>query len=115
MAGDDGSGICVDIEKVLVDFRLRRVGKAPAERNAFPNTLYPHTRISIPALEQRARLISPLGPENAQMAFAGNIKSRMHSSRGRQRERDHAAQPQARKRRESQAACKGTPPLPRRR
>ena len=92
MPGDDGSRICIDIEKVLVDFRLRRASKAPAERSAFSNTLYPHTRISIPALEQRARLVSPLGPENAQMALAGNIKSGVHRSRGRQRKRDHAAQ-----------------------
>src|SRR5258707_12852561 len=92
MPGDDRSRICIDIEKVLVDFRLRRVGKAPAERSAFSNTLYPHPRISIPALEHRARLVSPLGPENAQMAFAGNIKSGVHLSRRRQRERDHAAE-----------------------
>src|ERR1700682_1885989 len=92
MPGDDGTRICVDIEKVLVDFRLLRVGEAPAERSAFANTLYPHTRVSIPALEQRARLVPALGPENAQMTFAGNIESGMHRSRGRQHERDHAAQ-----------------------
>src|ERR1700694_3182451 len=92
MPGDDGTRICVDIEIVLVDRRLRRAGEAPAERSAFSNALYPHTRISIPALEQRARLVPALSPENAQMAFAGNIKSGMHRSRRCQRERDHAAQ-----------------------
>src|ERR1700676_3613698 len=92
MTGDDGAGIGVDIEIVLVDFRLRRSRKTPAERSAFANALYPHPRIGIPALEQRARLVPPLGPENAEMALAGNIKSGMRRGHRRQRERDHAAQ-----------------------
>ena len=32
--GDDRAGIRIDVEVVLLDFGLRRVGEAPAERNA---------------------------------------------------------------------------------
>src|SRR5882724_10686179 len=93
--GDDRVRTRVDIEDVLIYLYLRRVGKTPAERLRLAERHDPHARVSIPALEQRSDLLSSLGPEHAQMAFAGNIKSGVHDRCGGQGQRDGAAQTQA--------------------
>src|ERR1700716_1380539 len=93
--GDDGGRIRVDIEMVLVYFGFRRVGDAPAERSDLSKRRHPDTRVGIPALEQRSHLLCPLGPEDAQMAVAGNFKSGVHGGYDSQGKRDGAAQAQA--------------------
>src|SRR5260370_1004137 len=93
--GNDGCRIRVDIEVVLVYFCLRRAGKSPTERSAFPKRRDPHARVGIPPLEQRSHLLLPLGPEDAQMAFPGNIKAGLRNGCGSQRKRNGAAQAQA--------------------
>src|ERR1700720_3421598 len=93
--GDDRVRPRVDIEDVLVNLYLRRVGKAPAERLRLAERYHPHARVSVPALEQRSHLFGSLGPEHAQMAFAGKIKSGVHDRCGGQGQRDGAAQTQA--------------------
>ena len=86
VAGDDGGRIRIDIEAVLFYFRLRRVGKAPTDRSGLAKRRHPHARVGIPAFEQRSQLLGPLGPEHAEMAFAGNIEPGMHDGRGSQRQ-----------------------------
>src|SRR3981081_4478032 len=94
LLGDDRTCVRVDVEVVLVYLCLRLMDETPAERNGLSKGLYPHARIGIPALEQRARLLYSLGPEHTKMAAAGNIKPGMHRGHGRQRKRDSAAQAQ---------------------
>src|SRR5882762_7476612 len=57
--GNDRACISVDIEEVLIDCHLRRVGEAPTERSGLSKRGYPDTRVSIPALEQRSDLLIP--------------------------------------------------------
>ena len=82
-AGDDGRGIGVDVEIVLIDLGRRRARKAPAERHGFAHRGDADARIGVPALEQRAGLLRALGPEHAEMALAGNIERRHAPSRPR--------------------------------
>ena len=95
MPGDDGRRIGVDIEALLLDFHLRRAGEAPTDRSALATAGHPDARVGVPALEQRSKLLIPLGPEHAEMAFAGNVKSDMDDGCGSQDERNAAAQPLA--------------------
>src|ERR1700733_2191290 len=75
--GDDGGRIGVDIEAVLLYFRLRHAGETPAKRSGLSKRPHPDARIGIPAFEKRSRLLGPLGPEHSQMASSGNIESGM--------------------------------------
>jgi len=93
--GDDGRRIGVDIEALLLDFHLRRVDEAPTDRSALAVPGHPDARVGVPALEQRSKLLIPLCPEDAQMAFAGNIESDMDDGCGSQGERNGTAQPPA--------------------
>jgi hypothetical protein len=80
---------------VLLNFRFRGVGKAPTERSGLAKRRHPYARVGIPALEKCAKLLSALGPEHTQMAFAGDIKSGMDEGCSSQRKRDGGAQTQA--------------------
>src|SRR5258708_14870436 len=95
VTGDDRGGIRVNIEVVLVYFRLLRVGEAPAERIGLSKGRYSDTRVGIPALEQRSDLLSALGPGHAQMVFPGNTKPGMQAGCGSQANPATPAEPLA--------------------
>ena len=89
------SVVRVDVEEVLVYLRRVRMGKAPAERRGLSQGPHPDAGVSVPALEQRSGLLTPLGPEHAKMTLAGSGSPGMCERRDSQRKRDRAAQTQA--------------------
>ena len=83
--GDDRACIGIDVEVVLVDPSLRSPDQTPAKRDLPGQFPHPYPRIGIPAFEQRAGLLSALGPEHTEMASTGQVKAGVHGGRDGQR------------------------------